>query len=247
VAAGAWWTSPGSTRARHALVVLVVFALPVAAWGIRNRLMMGEVILTATVSGGATWGANNPVTAGVAPPAIPEVKGFDLLAEAREGRYLGSWIPMEYIPGWNPPGGTELDVFHHQLDSTHAFLLGNPRAALALLAHKLVRLITDEPYAPSITNDVGVRRRIHRVTTFLEYWCVLLAGGAGLLILHRSRPPAARWCGAFFVAGIASVLVTYPNPRFLLPATTVLLAPAALALVRTRDVLRGPAARPTAG
>jgi hypothetical protein len=101
-----------------------------------------------------------------------------------------------------------------------------------------MRLLTAEPYAPSISGDAGTRRLIHREATRAEYWLLLVTGGMGLLIVGRSRRHAARWCAAFFAAGVANVLVAYPNPRFLLPATTILLAPAAVALVYAYHALR---------
>jgi hypothetical protein len=154
---------------------------------------------------------------------------------------------MAYIPGWAeqvPADASEMDIFHHQMQSTAAFVRQQPGAVVRLLGYKVVRLLTVEPYASSITNDVGTRRIAHRAVTLLEHWFLLLCGIAGLVQLARCNRRAAIWYGCFALAGLANVLVTYPNPRFLLPLTSILIVPAALTVVRAFDGWRiWPAAR----
>jgi hypothetical protein len=224
-------------------LLLGALLLPIGAWGLRNWLTFGEFITGATVAGEALYGSNNPVTAGTSLPARQVRRNagtdFDLYAEAREGRYLGSWVPMDYIPGWDVPADApELDQYHRQMAATRAFVRNEPWAWLRLLAYKLERLLTVEPYAPSITHDVGTRRIAHRIVTVAEHWFVLGWGIAGMVLLFRSRSPGRYWYASFLAAGLASVLVTYPNPRFLLPFTSILIVPAALALTRSYDAWR---------
>jgi hypothetical protein len=238
---GALLSARGWGRVTNTALLVGALSLPVAAWGVRNWLVFGDFITGATVAGEALYGSNNPVTAGVSLPAQPTKGPFDLYAEARAGDYLGSWVPMAYIPGWaeqTPADASELEIFHRQMEATAAFVRTQPGAWLRLLGYKVLRLLTVEPYAPSITNDVGTRRVVHRAVTLIEHWFVLVCGLTGLLHLIRSRPGAGYWYGCFALAGVASVLVTYPNPRFLLPLTTVLIVPTAVTLVRTFDAVQ---------
>ncbi len=228
-------------RLANAAVLIAALALPIGLWGARNRLVLGEFLTGATVAGEALYGSNNPVTAGTSLPARDMRGPFDLRREARAGSYLGSWVPMEYIPGWeeaNPPGTSELDVYHHQMRATIDFVRARPGSWLRLLGHKLARLTTVESYAPSVTGDVGARRVIHGAVTLVEVWFVLGWGVAGIVDLVRSRSRASGWYGCFALAGLANVLLTYPNPRFLLPLTSVLIPPAAIALTRRWDASR---------
>jgi hypothetical protein len=59
-----------------------------------------------------------------------------------------------------------------------------------------------------------------------------------VVLLFRWRSQARYWYSAFLLAGLATVLVTYPNPRFLLPFTSILIVPAALAMTRVWDGCR---------
>ncbi len=232
----------GGKRVLNTAVLIVVVALPVGLWGTRNASVFGEFLSGATVAGEALWGANNPVTAGTSLPALETKGGFDLYQEAREGRYVGSWVPMQYIPAWaeeNPEGTSELDIYHHQMRATVRFLHDQPAVWLRLMGYKLWRLATVESYAPSITGDVGVKRTIHRTLNVIEHWFLFAWGLAGIVQLFRTRNASAWWYACFVLGPLANVLVTYVNPRFLLPLTTVLIPPAALALARSWDAWRG--------
>jgi hypothetical protein len=228
---GAWHAG----RLRLVAVLALALGLPIAAWGVRNQLVFGEFLTGTTVAGEALWGSNNPVTAGLSLPALETRDGFDLRAEAREGRYLGSWVPMTYIPGWTamaPEGTSELEIYHQQVAATRAFVRSEPGAWLRLLGYKLRRFATADSYAPSVIHDTGLRRLLHRIVAVAEHWSILLLGFAGLFALARTDRRAAGWYAAFLVAGLAIVLVTYPNPRFLLPFTAVLVPLAGRTLAR---------------
>ena len=228
----------GWRRVLNAVVLVSVLTLPIGFWALRNRLTFGDYIVGGAVAGEALWGSNNPVTAGISLPAKQFRDGFDLYAESRENRYLGSWVPMDYIPGWAeavPAGSSELAVYHHQVESTIAFIKSAPRSWVRLLGYKLARLLTVESYAPSITGDVGVRRIIHRAVTQIEFWFIVAWGFAGVWHLVSSGSRAGYLYLFFAAAGLANVLVTYANPRFLLPLTSILIPPAALAITRALD------------
>ncbi len=226
----------GRQRLVNLVCVLSMLALPIGLWGLRNRLALGEFITGATVAGEALYGSNNPVTADTSLPAMRTWGPFDLYQEARDGRYRGSWVPMRDIPGWDlPADAPELTVYHRQMESTFAFIRSEPRAWIRLLGYKLVRLVTVEPYAPSVTNDVGTRRVAHRIVTVIEHWFIVGWGAVGTWQLFRARHRARYWYAAFLAAGLVNVLVTYANPRFLLPLTSILIVPAAFALTRAYD------------
>ena len=228
----------GWTRVLNAMVLVSVLALPIGFWALRNRLTFGDYVVGGAVAGEALWGSNNPVTAGISLPAKRFRDGVDLYEESRENRYLGSWVPMEYIPGWAeavPADSSEMVVYHHQVESTIAFIRNNPWSWVRLLGYKLARLLTVESYAPSITGDVGVRRIIHRAVTLIEFWFLVGWGIVGIWQLISSGNRAGYLYFFFAAAGLANVLVTYANPRFLLPLTSILIPPAALALTRALD------------
>src|SRR5262249_13692415 len=139
-------------------------------------------------------------------------------------------------PGWAeavPPGSPEIAVYHHQVESTVAFVSSQPWAWIRLLGYKLARLPTLESYAPSVTTETGTRRVLHRAVTLLEFWFIVLWGAAGTWQLVSSGSRSGYWYVCFALAGLVNVVVTYPNPRFLLPLTSVLIPPAALAFTRS--------------
>jgi 4-amino-4-deoxy-L-arabinose transferase-like glycosyltransferase len=217
----------------RAAVFALVAALPILAWGARNQRALGGFYLGNTESTAALWGSNNPVTAGLEPPALARVGEYDLEREAAEGRYLGSWVPLSYLEGEAPsrPGGAaELERHRRQQRRVREFVFEHPWAWLRLLGYKGWRILTAEPMAPSILGEDPGMRRLKRVVTFAERWFVLLAGGYGMALLARRRPRHAILYGIYAAAGLAVVFLAYPNARIFLPVSVALLPPAAVAL-----------------
>lgn len=241
----AWMLNERTTRVARTAAVLAALVIPVLPWGIRNGIVMGEFLTSATVAGQTLWGANNPVTAGLALPAVRTFQGFDLHEEARAGNYLGAWIPPAYAPGTEtiPAEAGEMERHDRYVDLTRRFLLENPTAALRLAAYKAVRIVSGESTAPSISGHVGRTAGVKRLLTSGERVALLLFGLSGLWLLFRQGNPTVGWYAGFLVAGLAHVFIVYVNARFLLPVTTVLLVPAAAALVEGWAALRAWAAQ----
>lgn len=218
-------------RRRRPLPVVgfaVLVALPIAAWGYRNQVVFGEFFTGNTESTAALWGANNPVTAGLALPAQASSGGYDLVAEARSGAYLGSWVPVSYVDPQAPDGLDELERHHWYRQQVRGFVAEHPVAFARLVALKLVRVLTAEPYAPSILGESPGKRRLKRLVTFGERWFLLLLGGWGLWRMVRRRNPALLELGIFLAGSAAVVVLAYVNARILLPVSALLILPAAL-------------------
>ncbi len=216
-----------------AVLFAAVAALPVVGWGLWNLQALGGFFTGNTQSTVTLWQANNPVTAGLRPPAIATAKGFDLYQEAKEGRYRGSWIPLHYIAENDPwRDGTlpELEAEAWLRDQAVSFALEHPGPFLRLLGYKALRILTAEPTAPSVLAESPTRRRLKRLMTFAERWFFIALGGWGMILLWRRRRSHAVYYLLHCVAGLAVVFIAYPNARILLPVTATLIVPAAIAM-----------------
>ena len=212
-----------------------VMALPVIGWGCWNVSSMGGFYTGNTQSTVTLWQANNPVTAGLRPPAMRHSKGIDLHREAEEGRYLGSWIPLRYIAAHDPFSDRtlpELEAESWLRDQAVAFARDNPWSFLRLLSYKARRIFTAEPTAPSVLVESPTKRRFKRIMTFAERWFFLTLGSLGMVLLWRRQRAHAYYYLLYSVAGLAVVFIAYPNARILLPVTATLIVPAAIAIVR---------------
>lgn len=224
-AARAW----ADRRVAPLVALLLLALLPITLWGLRNQRVFGEWFIGNTESTAALWGANNPVTAGLADPAIAHMGDYDLAAEAASGAYLGSWVPVAYLEPTIPAGLGELERHGWYRQQVREFVRSNPGAFVRLVGYKLWRVLTAEPYAPSILGESPGKRRLKRLVTFGERWFLLLAGGWGLWLLLR-RSPWVMPLHLLFLAGSAAVVViAYVNARIFLPVSGLLLVPAALA------------------
>ena len=243
-ALAAGWLLVGSKpRLRFATAVafVLVAALPGLAWGLWNAATMGAFYAGNTQSTVALWQANNPVTAGLRPPAIRYANGVDLHREAEDGSYLGSWIPLAYIAEhdpWRDRTLPELEAEAWLKDQAIGFALEHPYHFLRLLGYKALRIATAEPTAPSVLAEGPTKRRLKRLMTFGERWFFLAVGSAGLVLLWRRDPDGAAYYLLYCAGGLAVVFIAYPNARILLPVTATLIVPAAMAIERTWEKIR---------
>ncbi len=210
-----------------------VAAVPTLGWGLWNAATMGEFYIGNTQSTVTLWQANNPVTAGLEPPAMRTSKGVDLYLEAEEGRYRGSWIPLRYVAANDPFSDRtmpELEAEAWLRNQAKAFALENPGSFLRLLGYKALRILSAEPTAPSVLAESPARRRLKRLMTFTERWFFLILGSLGTIHLwQRRRDHALRYL-IYVAAGLAVVFIAYPNARILLPVTATLIVPAAITI-----------------
>jgi 4-amino-4-deoxy-L-arabinose transferase-like glycosyltransferase len=222
----------GAQRARRTLAFVAAVVIPIATWGVRNYVAMGQFFTGGTAAGHTIWEANNPVTAGIALP-IPQKKHEteDLLADAQTGAFLGSWLPQQYVPGSEkiPRGAGELVEHDAYVALARDFVVGHPGAAVRLIAYKFLKIFSAESVPASVAGGAGSLDSIKRAITLGERWFLLVFGAAGLLMLRDSRRETTAAYAVFVAAGLASVFVAYVNARFLLPVTTVLIVPAAFA------------------
>jgi 4-amino-4-deoxy-L-arabinose transferase-like glycosyltransferase len=220
-------------RGRAAVMAFALaVALPIAAWGVRNYLVFGELFFGNTESTAALYGANNPVSAGIELPAIDSANGVDLHAEQASGAFEGSWIPLTYLHHVPPDGLSEMERHRFFKEAVKDFVVEHPGEFAELVAHKLMRVLTAEPMPPSILAESPGRRRLKHLVTLGERWFVLLFGGAGLVMLLRRRDPRLVPYLLFLAGSFAVVVIAYVNARIFLPVTGVLLAPAAVSLGR---------------
>ena len=211
-----------------------VMALPIAAWGLWNAATLGGFYTGNTQSTVTLWQANNPVTAGLRPPALRHHNGFDLHREAEAGRFAGTWIPLRYIAAhdpWSDRVLPELEAEAWLRDQAVSFALENPGAFLRLLGYKALRILTAEPTAPSIIAESPAQHRLKWLMIFAERWFFIFAGGFGMVLFWRRRRSQAVYYLLFCAAGLVVAFIAYPNARILMPVTATLIVPAAMAVV----------------
>ncbi len=223
------------------VLFIAVAALPVVLWGLWNSVTMGGFYTGNSQSTVTLWQANNPVTAGLRPPAMRYAKGFDLYLEATAGRYRGSWIPLRYISArdpWSDRTLPELEAEAWLRDQAVRFALSHPLSLLRLVGYKALRILSAEPTAPSVLAESPAKRRLKRLMTFTERWFFLILGSLGTVLLWRRRRSHAQCYLLYYAAGLAVVFIAYPNARILLPVTATLIVPSAIAIVWIADKIR---------
>ena len=232
--------------ATTAALFAVIAAMPIAAWGLWNQAHLGRFFIGNTQSTVTLWQANNPVTAGLRPPAMRYSNGVDLHQEWESGRYRGSWIPLSYIAEedpWSRHTLPEMEAEHWLRTQVTDFVRRNPDAFVELLAYKALRILTAEPTAPSVLAEGTTKRRLKRLATLAERWFLLVLGGFGMAqIWHRDKTVAVYYL-LYLTTGLAIVFVAYPNARILLPVSATLIVPASIALVKIWELWRERAAQ----
>ncbi|MCP5109798.1 MAG: hypothetical protein GY953_03065, partial [bacterium] len=160
--------------------MVAIAALPIFAWGLWNQAELGRFFISNTQSTVTLWQANNPVTAGLRPPALRYANGVDLYQEADAGSYRGSWIPLSYIAQgdpWSDHTLPEMAAEQWLRDQVADFVRQHPGAFLKLLGYKAWRILSAEPTAPSVLAESRLKRRLKRWVTLGERWFLLVLGG----------------------------------------------------------------------
>lgn len=229
----AWmlWSRPKGATTRGLAAFCLVFAAIVLPWVVRNELVMGDAYPGGTVTGWNLWQTNNPVTAGLQPVYVQrDGKTVQLPREW----LLGGDLRGEYaaqLPGYELlTGRSETEVNAIALRLVKTFAAEHPGALAMLMAHKLLRFLSGKPIKPPWEDShSGLRSMAARG----ERWLILLFGGIGLALLFR-RDRALAWLMMCpLSASLLFVLVSYPNARFFMVGTGVLIITASGLCSRT--------------
>jgi hypothetical protein len=127
------------------MVLLVLFALPITAWTIRNARVTGRFPVLAAIEGETFRGSNNPVV-------------------ARDERYWGSWIMPDEIPGETPKfelarSMSDVELSRHYHEQGVEWIEENPRDFAWLIVGKLVRGFLPIPWNPQTATYVAFAYR----------------------------------------------------------------------------------------
>ena len=181
-------------RAAEAVMFVVIAALCVAPWTIRNHRVYGRWIAVASEGGVTFWTGNHPLARGDGDLAANvEIKRAEL---AFRGAH----------PGLTPE---ELEPFYYR--DAFSWIRREPGAWLALLARKAFYTVV--PLGPSY----AVHSLRYRVASVASYLLILPAAiwGAWQCRGNRRAGPAALWLMA--AATIVAGLVFFPQERFRIP------------------------------
>jgi hypothetical protein len=181
-------------RTAEAVMFVVVAALCVAPWTIRNHRVYGRWIAVASEGGVTFWTGNHPLARGDGDLAANvEIKRAELAF--RSGH-----------PGLTPE---ELEPFYYR--DAFAWIRREPGAWLALLARKAFYTVV--PLGPSY----AVHSARYRVASVASYLLILPAAIWGAWQWRRTHRagPAALWLMA--AATIVAGLVFFPQERFRIP------------------------------
>ncbi len=116
------------------VVLLVLFALPITAWTIRNARVTGQFPVLAAIEGETFRGSNNPVV-------------------ATDRQFWGSWIMPDEIPGEAPKFElaktmSDVELSRHYHNEGVDWIEWNPRDFAWLTVGKLVRGFLPIPWNP---------------------------------------------------------------------------------------------------
>jgi 4-amino-4-deoxy-L-arabinose transferase-like glycosyltransferase len=181
-------------RAAAAVMFVVIAALCVAPWTIRNHRVYGRWIAVASEGGVTFWTGNHPLARGDGDLAANvEIKRAEL---AFRGAH----------PDLTPE---QLEPLYYQ--DALSWIRREPAAWVALLARKAFYTVV--PAGPSY----AVHSTRYRVASVVPYVLILPAAiwGAWQWRRHRRTGPAALWLMA--AATIVAGLVFFPQERFRLP------------------------------
>ncbi|HET7696441.1 MAG TPA: hypothetical protein VFK57_12080 [Vicinamibacterales bacterium] len=204
-----------SRRAAHGAIFVLVAALCVAPWTIRNHRVYGRWIAVASEGGVTFWTGNHPLAVGEGDLAAnPAIKRAELeFRGAHPGLTAEELEPLYYR-----------DAF--------AWIRANPGAWLWLMARKAFYTVV--PAGPSY----AVHSAKYVVASVAAYLAVLAAAIAGAWRWRKSQRrtgPVALWLMA--ASTVAAGLIFFPQERFRIPVIdpALIVTAALLAGLRTRE------------
>ncbi len=203
--AGGWALWKGGWKLRHAACALLVFAVVVAPWVVRNVYVMGSPILTTANSGHVLWEGNNPWN--------PEG------ATAQT-----DWGYLKDVP----VGLDEVGVDAWKRERAVSFIKENPVFFMRASLHKFGRFWNPVPNHPSL------RKGVYLWGSLLSFGPVLLLSLAGFFVL-RSQWDNLLLLWSFIGYYTLLHMVTIGSIRYRLPLEPLLLAMAAAVLVRLAE------------
>jgi hypothetical protein len=178
-------------RAAMAVLFVLLTALCVAPWTIRNHRVYGRWIAVASEGGVTFWTGNHPLARGDGDLAANvDLKRAELAFRAAH-------------PGLTPE---QLEPLYYQ--DALAWIRGDPAAWLALLARKA--FYTVMPFGPSYAVH-SPRYRVASIASFLLILPVAISGAWRWM----GPKPVALWLMA--AATVLAGLVFFPQERFRIP------------------------------
>jgi 4-amino-4-deoxy-L-arabinose transferase-like glycosyltransferase len=190
----AWWLWR-TRRAADAAIFLLVAALSVAPWTIRNHRVYGRWIAVASEGGVTFWTGNHPLAIGEGDLAAnPGIKRAELEFRAAH-------------PGMS---AEELEPLYYR--DALAWIRTHPAAWLALMIRKAFYTVV--PAGPSY----AVHSAKYVVASIAAYVLVLVAAVAGVWRWRKSgrhTSPVPLWLMA--ASTVAAGLVFFPQERFRIP------------------------------
>lgn len=201
--------SPARTLGTVALLGLAAISV-IIPWSIRNYEVHHHMVMIATNGGSTFYGANNDIT-------------------LHDRKYLGSWLPTNFLPGRKDIEATPDEYSHDQLE----WKLGQRWVSAHLVdlplttVYKIARFWLPDW---SSGNRKFVLMQIAGYTPFgiLIVWGIFLS----LRLTPGSMPPGWLAVHGILAANLASSIVFYGSARFRDSITPVLMIYAALALDR---------------
>jgi len=186
-------------RAADAVIFLLVAALCVLPWTIRNHRVYGRWIAVASEGGVTFWTGNHPLAVGDGDLAAnPDIKRAELAFRAAH-------------PDLTPE---QLEPLYYR--DALAWIRREPGAWLALMARKAFYTIV--PLGPSYAIH-SARYFVASVASYLLVLPAAVAGAWRWRIMRRggapAGTPAALWLMA--AATVAAELVFFPQERFRIP------------------------------
>jgi len=200
-------------RPADAVVFVVVAALCVAPWTIRNHSVYGRWIAVASEGGVTFWTGNHPLARGEGDLAANlEIKRAELAFRAAH-------------PGLTPE---QLEPLYYE--DALRWIRRDPAAWLRLVAAKAYYTVV--PVGPSYALHSG-RYRVASVVSYLLILSAAIAGAWRWRTALATGSPAALWLMA--AATVAASLVFFPQERFRMPVIDPALIVTAALLAAPRE------------
>jgi 4-amino-4-deoxy-L-arabinose transferase-like glycosyltransferase len=200
-------------RPSDALVFVVVSALCVAPWTIRNHRVYGRWIAVASEGGVTFWTGNHPLARGDGDLAANlDIKRAELAFRAAH-------------PGLTPE---QLEPLYY--DDALQWIRREPAAWLGLIARKAYYTVV--PVGPSYALH-SWRYRLASVASYLLILPAAIAGARRWRAARSMGSPAALWLMA--AATVAAGLVFFPQERFRVPVIDPALIVTAALLAAPKD------------